>query len=268
MRRNLVDERMAEGDILEPRRTASETSTVPRHVALILDDASQWAAARGLTQFEECRCGLEVLRRAALAAIELNIPILTVCFCSIANWSRPPKEARHLLGLLKRSIKNEFADLQANNIRVRVIGARANLASDLAALLHELEQATAANTGLTLVVAVNYAARQEITSAVRALAEGVAVGRLALDDINADTISARLGTAGIPDPDLILRTSGGQRLSDFLLWQAAYAEFVFLPIDWQDFDKAAFEAAIADYGRRDRRFGRIHEPKQAAKTAS
>jgi len=268
MRRDLVHERTAEGDILEPRLTASETSTVPRHVALILDDAAQCAAARGLTQFEECRCGLEVLRRAALAAIELNIPILTVCFCSIANWSRPPKEARNLLGLLKRSIKNDLVELQANNIRVRVVGARADLASDLAALLYEVEHVTAANTGLTLVVAFNYGARREIASAMRALAREVAAGRLELDEINADAISARLGTAGIPDPDLVLRTSGGQRLSDFLLWQAAYAEFVFLPIDWQDFDKAAFEAAIADYGRRDRRFGRIREPKHAAEMAS
>jgi undecaprenyl diphosphate synthase len=240
----------------------------PRHVALIMDDTAHWAAAPGLAQFEECPCGLEALRRAALAAIELNIPFLTVCFCSIANWSGPPKEARSLLRLLKRAIRIKFAELQANNIRVRVIGARADLAPDLAALLYELEQVTAANTGLTLVIAFNYSARREIASAVLALATEFAAGRLALDEINSDAISARLGTADIPDPDLIVSASGGQRLSDFLLWQAAYAEFVFLPIDWQDFDKAAFEAAIADYGRRDRRFGRIREPKHAAKTAS
>lgn len=256
---------MAKHDIMEPDPAVSVANVAPHHVALIADDAEQRSARLGHAEFGECCCRLEALRRVALAAIDLNIPFLTVCSCSLANWSRPAKEARGLIRLLKRAIKTELAYFQANNIRVRVIGARADLASDLAALLYEVEQVTAANRALTLVVAFNYTARQEITGVVRALARGVAAGRITAAEIDVDAISARLGPADIPDPDLIIGLSGGQCLSNLLLWQAAYAEFMFLPIDWRDFDKAVFESAVADYARRDRRFGQIREPEHATK---
>ncbi len=259
---------MAEGDFLEMATTALGIGVPPRHVALIMDGNGRWAAARGLPRFEGHRRGVEALRRAVRAATDLKISYLTVYSFSAENWSRPREEVQSLMGLLHRFIRNDLAELHANNVRVRVIGARADLAPEIADLLLEAEQVTKANTGLTLVVAFNYGARQEIVAAVRALAEMVAQGRLAPEEIDVDAISARLDTADIPDPDLIIRTSGEQRLSNFLLWQAAYAEFVFLPILWPDFDRAAMIAAIQEYAHRERRFGRVEAPQRSAKTAS
>jgi len=229
----------------------------PRHVAVIMDGNGRWAAARGLPRIEGHRRGVEAVRRAVRSAIELGVSWLTIYSFSSENWLRPPEEVKALLGLLHRFIRNDLADLHASNVRVRVIGARADLSSDIADLLREAEQVTRDNTGLTLVVAFNYGARQEIAAAARALAEMVAAGRLRPEQIDADAIARQLDTADIPDPDLIIRTSGEQRLSNFLLWQAAYAEFVFLPIHWPDFDKAAFVAAIEEFSHRDRRFGRV-----------
>jgi undecaprenyl diphosphate synthase len=258
---------MAEGDILEMAMTALGAEAPPRHVALIMDGNGRWAAARGLPRFEGHRRGVEALRRAVRAAIEFKISYLTVYSFSSENWSRPREEVQSLLGLLHRFIRNDLAELHANNVRVRVIGARDGLASEIADLLREAEQVTQANSGLTLVVAFNYGARQEIAAAARALAVMVAEGRLTPKDIDVDAISARLDTADIPDPDLIIRTSGEQRLSNFLLWQAAYAEFVFLPTLWPDFDRTAMLAALQEYANRDRRFGRVEAPR-SAKTAS
>ncbi len=239
----------------------------PRHVALIMDGNGRWAARRGLPRFEGHRRGVEAVRRAVRAAIDLNIRYLTIYSFSAENWSRPADEVQALLALLHRFISNDLAELHGNNVRVRVIGRREDLASDIADLLREAEQVTQANTGLTLVVAFNYGARQEIAAAARALAELVQQGKLSPHEVTAEAIAAQLDTADIPDPDLIIRTSGEQRLSNFLLWQAAYAEFVFLPILWPDFDKAAMETAIAEYAHRDRRFGGV-EPVLNAKTAS
>jgi undecaprenyl diphosphate synthase len=233
-----------------------------------MDGNGRWAAQRGLPRFEGHRRGVEALRRAVRAAIELRIEYLTVYSFSVENWSRPLEEVQSLLGLLHRFIRNDLAELDASNVRVRVIGARADLSPEVANLLIESEQVTKDNTGLTLVVAFNYGARQEIAEAARALAEAVAAGRLDPADIDADAIASRLHTADIPDPDLIIRTSGEQRLSNFLLWQAAYAEFVFLPINWPDFDKAALQLAVNDYANRDRRYGRLDSSHCAAKTAS
>jgi undecaprenyl diphosphate synthase len=263
---------MGDRDVLAVKGAAFDADDdllhAPRHVALIMDGNGRWAAQRGLPRFEGHRRGVEALRRAVRAAIELGIEYLTVYSFSVENWSRPREEVQSLLGLLHRFIHNDLAELNANNVRVRVIGARADLASEVAGLLRQAEEVTRENTGLTLVVAFNYGARQEIAAAARALAEAVVAGRMALSDIDADAIASRLHTADIPDPDLIIRTSGEQRLSNFLLWQAAYAEFVFLPINWPDFDKAAFEAAISEYAHRDRRFGRLDSSMRGAKTAS
>ena len=227
----------------------------PCHVAIIMDGNGRWVAQRGLPRAEGHRIGVEALRRTVRAAGELGIQFLTIFSFSLENWSRPPQEIRDLMGLLRRFIRHDLAELHGNNVRVRIIGVRAGLESEILRLLEEAEELTKNNTGLTLVVAFNYGGRQEIAGAARQLAEDVAAGRLSAADINAELFSTRLDTAGIPDPDLIIRTSGEQRLSNFLLWQAAYSELVFLPVYWPEFDRATLEEAIAEFRRRERRFG-------------
>jgi undecaprenyl diphosphate synthase len=188
-------------------------------------------------------------------AIELGIRYLTIYSFSSENWRRPAQEVSDLMGLLKRFLRHDLADLHANNVRVRIIGERKGLAPDIRMLLDEAEELTRRNTGLTLVVAFNYGSRQELAGAVRAIAERVRRGELLPEAIGVQTVEAALDTRGIPDPDLVIRTSGEQRISNFLLWQSAYAEFVFVPDLWPDFDDASFRAAIEEYARRDRRFG-------------
>ena len=233
----------------------SRERALPRHVGLIMDGNGRWALARGLPRFEGHRRGVEALRRAVKAAIELNIRYMTVYAFSAENWRRPLDEVAFLMGLLKRYIRNDLADLHAQNVRVRVIGGKADLAGDVAALLDEAVAATARNSGLNLVIAFNYGARQEIAGAMRQLGEKIAAGLIKPGDITPELIGDHLDTCDIPDPDLIIRTSGEQRLSNFLLWQAAYAEFVFLDVKWPDFDRAAFEEALGAYAERQRRFG-------------
>jgi undecaprenyl diphosphate synthase len=227
----------------------------PRHVAIIMDGNGRWASARGLPRLEGHRRGVEALRRTVRNAIDLGIDYLTVYSFSSENWRRPAEEVSDLMGLLKRFIRNDLADLHKINVRVRVIGSRVRLSPEIRALLVEAENLTRENTGLTLVVAFNYGSRHEILQAAAKLAVEVASGRLAPDDVNEAALAARLDTAGVPDPDLVIRTSGEQRLSNFLLWQAAYAELVFTPVLWPDFDKAAFEAALAEYRSHERRYG-------------
>jgi len=232
----------------------------PEHVAIIMDGNGRWAQARGLPRSEGHRRAVEAVRRAVRSAIDFGIPYLTIYSFSSENWSRPAEEVAMLMGLLKRYIRNDLADLHRNDVRVRVIGLRAGLPPDIAALLEEAETLTAANRGLTLVVAFNYGARQEIVEAARSLARQAAEGKLDPSAIDAALFAARLDAAGIPDPDLIIRTSGEQRLSNFLLWQAAYAELVFLPIHWPDFDHAAFADALAQFAARERRYGGLGAP--------
>ncbi len=232
----------------------------PAHVAIIMDGNGRWASRRLMPRFEGHRRGVEALRRTVRAASDLGIRYLTLYSFSSENWSRPRTEVDYLMGLLKRFVRNDLAELHANNIRVRIIGEREGLEGEIAELLVEAENLTASNSGLTLVVAFNYGARQEIVSAARLLAEMVARGELKPEDITPELFGRKLHTSGIPDPDLVIRTSGEQRLSNFLLWQAAYAEFVFVPLLWPDFDRAALEAALAEYRARDRRFGGVSEP--------
>jgi undecaprenyl diphosphate synthase len=198
---------------------------------------------------------VEALRRTVRAAGELGVCILTIFSFSSENWSRPQAEIRDLMGLLRLFVRNDLADLHRNNVRVQVIGERDDLASDIRELVEEAEALTRHNTGLTVVVAFNYGSRQEIARAARSLAAEVLSGRLDPDDLTAELLGTRLDTAALPDPDLIIRTSGEQRLSNFLLWQGAYSELVFVPMYWPDFDRAALEAAIDEYHRRERRFG-------------
>ena len=227
----------------------------PRHVAIIMDGNGRWAAARGLPRGEGHRRGVEALRRTVRAAGELGIGVLTIFSFSSENWLRPAAEVRDLMGLLRRFIRNDLAELHRNNVRVRVIGERDDLQPDIRRMLAEAEELTRGNGGLVLVVAFNYGARQEIARAVRRIAEEVARGTLSPAAITAELIGSRLDAADLPDPDLIIRTSGEQRLSNFLLWQAAYSELVFLPTYWPDFDRAALELALAEYRGRERRFG-------------
>src|SRR6266849_6124623 len=214
----------------------------PRHVAIIMDGNGRWAAARAL-------------RRTVRAAGELGIRILTIFSFSSENWLRPPAEVRELMILLRRFIRNDLAELHKNDVRVRIIGERDSLDPEIRHLLEEAEALTGGNRGLTLVVAFNYGGRQEIARAAQRIAEEVARGRRAPEAVTAELIANYLDAPDLPDPDLVIRTSGEQRLSNFLLWQAAYSEFVFLPIYWPDFDGAALEHAIPEYRRRERRFG-------------
>jgi undecaprenyl diphosphate synthase len=220
-----------------------------------MDGNGRWAAARGLPRVEGHRRGVEALRRAVRAAADLGISVLTIFSFSSENWARPPSEIRDLMSLLRRFIRKDLADLHKSNVRVRIIGEREDLDRDICLLLQEAEDLTRGNDGLTLVVAFNYGARQEIASAARRLAIEVAEGRLSADEVTPERLAGYFNAPDIPDPDVIIRTSGEQRLSNFLLWQAAYSELVFVPINWPDFDRATLEGAIAEYRRRERRFG-------------
>jgi undecaprenyl diphosphate synthase len=239
----------------EPQPSGGDGFDAPRHVAIIMDGNGRWAAARGLPRIEGHRRGVEALRRTVRAAGDLGIAVLTIFSFSSENWSRPLSEISDLMGLLRRFIRNDLADLHKSNVRVRVIGEREGLDRDICLLLQEAEDLTRGNTGLTLVVAFNYGARHEIAQAARRLAIEVVAGRLTADEVTPERLGSYLHAPDIPDPDVIIRTSGEQRLSNFLLWQAAYSELVFVPINWPDFDRAALEGAIAEYRRRERRFG-------------
>src|SRR6202158_4067510 len=200
----------------------------PLHVAIIMDGNGRWAAARGLPRAEGHRRGVEALRRTIRAAGEIGIGYVTIFSFSAENWSRPASEVHELMGLLRRFIRNDLAELHQSNVRVRIIGEREGLDPDIGRLLVEAEELTRANSGLTLVVAFNYGSRQEIARAAQRIAEEVAQGRLQPADITMETVGRFLDAPDVPDPDLIIRTSGEQRLSNFLLWQSAYSELVFV----------------------------------------
>lgn len=232
-----------------------ERLSLPRHVAIIMDGNGRWATAHGLTRTAGHRKGVEIVRETVRAASDAGIGYLTLFAFSSENWRRPETEVRDLLGLLKLFIRRDLADLHRDNVRIRVIGDRYNLRSDILPLLLEAEETTQGNTGLTLVIAFNYGSRDELTRTMVSLARDVADGRLRPDDITSGLIDARLDTVGIPDPDLIIRTSGEERLSNFLLWQAAYSELMFVPEYWPDFNRDMFYAALEKFALRERRFG-------------
>ncbi len=240
-----------------PETTAPVTAelAIPRHVAIIMDGNGRWAAARGLPRGEGHRRGVEALRKTVRAAGDLGISYLTIFSFSAENWSRPATEVSDLMGLLRHFIRNDLAELHRNQVCVRIIGERDDLAQDVRALLEEAEDLTRDNRKVTLVVAFNYGSRQEMARAARRLAREVAAGRLDPEAIDAEMLGGYLDAPDVPDPDLVIRTSGELRLSNFLLWQSAYSELVFVPTYWPDFDRAALESAIAEYCRRERRFG-------------
>lgn len=227
----------------------------PRHVAIIMDGNGRWARKRHLPRAMGHREGAEAVRRTVRAAGELGIAYLTLYAFSSENWKRPADEVDDLMGLLRLYLRSEVRDLHASGVRIRFIGARTRLSADVLELVDDAEALTRANKGLTLVIALNYGARAEIVEAARALALSVASGAISSDAISEETLSAQLTTRDIPDPDLIIRTSGEQRLSNFLLWQGAYAELVFTQGLWPDFGRAELEAAIEEFHGRERRFG-------------
>nr|BAT28398.1 UDP pyrophosphate synthase [Aureimonas frigidaquae] len=205
------------------------------------------------------RRGVEALRATVRAVGEMGIKVLTLFAFSSENWRRPREEVGELMSLLKLFIRRDLAELHREGVRVRIIGARDNLQPDILNLLEEAEALTAANQGTVLVIAFNYGSRDEIARAARRIAERVAAGELSAATIDADVLDAHMDTAGLPEPDVIIRTSGEQRLSNFLLWQAAYTELVFVPCLWPDFDRDALESALADYAARNRRFGGVSQ---------
>ena len=227
----------------------------PRHVAIIMDGNGRWAKAHHLPRGMGHRQGVEAMRGVTRAAPDLGIEYLTLYSFSSENWSRPADEVSDLMGLLRRFVQNDLAELDANGVRVKVIGARTGLAPDIAGLIEEAEGRTCKNGRLKLQIAFNYGGQDEIVAAAKAVAAKVAAGQIRCEDVTKELFAGHLTTAGIPDPDLIIRTSGEQRLSNFLIWQSAYAEFVFIDALWPDFSKAHLMRAIDEYHRRDRRFG-------------
>lgn len=237
--------------------------TSPAHVAIIMDGNGRWAKARGLPRVAGHRAGVEALRKTVRAAPQLGISYLTVYAFSSENWSRPKSEVSDLMGLLKLFIRRDLAELHQNGVRVRVIGDKASLQTDIRGLLEEAETLTAGNDALTLVIAFNYGGRDEIVRTAQKLALAALRGEIGIESITTDSFAASLDTAGIPDPELVIRTSGELRLSNFLLWQAAYSELVFLPCYWPDFSRDHLADALRDFAGRERRFGGL-APREAA----
>lgn len=228
---------------------------LPRHIAIIMDGNGRWARARNLPRIAGHHAGMETLRKIVRHARQKNLQWLTVYAFSSENWLRPAEEVGSLLALLKIFIRHDLTELQRGNVKIKIIGDRSGLAADIIALLQQAEEQTKANSGLNLVVAFNYGSRNEIIRAAAALAEKTARGAVAPNEIDEALFAAETDTAAMPDPDLIIRTGGEIRLSNFLLWQAAYAELSFVPCFWPDFSARDFDAALAAYGKKERRFG-------------
>ncbi len=230
---------------------------IPRHVAIIMDGNGRWANRRGLPRTLGHRKGIEAVRRTVRNVGERGIGVLTLFAFSRENWNRPRSEVSELMALLRHFIRTDLDELVENNVKITVIGARSDLAPDLLAMIDDAEGRTAANDGLELVLAFNYGGRDELARAARRAAEAVAAGTLQPHELTEERFSSFLDTARLPDPDLVIRTSGEQRISNFLLWQSAYAEYVFPATLWPDFDASHLDEALADFAKRQRRFGAV-----------
>jgi undecaprenyl diphosphate synthase len=238
--------------------------SLPRHVGIIMDGNGRWATARGMPRTFGHKAGVEAVRRAVRAAGKLGISYLTLYAFSSENWSRPKDEVRDLLGLMKFFVNRDLAELCANNVRIRIIGDRQGLSPDILGLVETAESRSSGNSGLNLNIAFNYGARSELLRAFRRFVDECAATGRDLTEIREADIDAHLDTAGIPDPDLVIRTSGEMRLSNFLLWQAAYSEFVFLPCMWPEFDEKWLQTAVDEYASRTRRFGGVSGARDVA----
>ena len=240
-----------------PLPATADPSPGPHHVAIIRDGNGRWAKARGLPRVAGHRRGADAVRRVVRGAGELGIPVLTLFAFSTENWTRPADEVNDLMGLLRHYLRNELEELHKNGARLRVIGNRAGLAPDIVRDIADAEKMTHANGRIDVNICINYGARDEILQATRNRARRVAAGELAAEGIDEARFEQELLTAGVPDPDLLIRTSGEQRISNFLLWQCAYAELVFVDTLWPDFGKDHLEQAIAEFRRRERRYGGV-----------
>lgn len=232
-----------------------ENGKLPRHLAIIMDGNGRWAKARMLPRIMGHRRGVETVRLIVDECAQLGIGYLTLFAFSAENWSRPKAEVRSLMALLKKYIRLEVPWMMRKNTRFNVIGNRDDLPADVAAALDEAMATTAGNQGMTLTLALSYGARQEILQAVKTAASELAAGKLPVEELTETAFARYLYTSSLPDPDLLIRTSGEMRISNFLLWQLAYAELYFTDINWPDFDREALHKALADYRSRERRFG-------------
>ena len=236
------------------------TDRVPAHVAIIMDGNGRWAKKRGLERYEGHQAGVNTVRTIVRNATKnAGIRYLTLYVFSTENWGRPQEEVDMLMELLCRSIINELPELKEGGVRVRVLGDRERMSPKVNEHIALIENDTAAGTSLDLLLCINYSSRDEITRAIRRIAERAAAGSLDPSAVTQETLEAELYTHGIPDPDLIIRTGQEQRLSNFLLWQGAYSELYFTPVYWPDFGDEDFEAALAEYAKRHRRFGKVEE---------
>lgn len=240
---------------MQPLPQPGDTPPRPLHVAIIMDGNGRWARARGLVRTSGHKRGADATREVVSGAIELGVSYLTLYGFSSENWKRPRHEVDDLMGLLRLYLRSEIADLHRNGVRLRVIGDRSRLARDIVAMIENAERQTCDNTALNLTVALSYGARNEIAEAARRIAEEAAAGTLRPEDVDADCFARHLATWGIPDPDFVIRTSGEKRLSNFLLWQSAYSELVFVDKLWPDFTKQDLADAIGEFYRRERRYG-------------
>jgi undecaprenyl diphosphate synthase len=238
-----------------PATTGAGGSPVPRHVAIIMDGNGRWAKARGLPRAAGHRQGAEAARKVLRAAGEAGVECLTLYAFSSENWRRPQDEINDLMGLLRFYISRELDALHREGVRLVILGDHKAFQADVAKLVDQAVERTAGNRRMILAIALNYGARAELVQAARRLAERAAAGEIAPADIDEEAIDSSLDTAGLPPLDLLVRTSGEQRLSNFLLWQAAYAELAFVDTLWPDFDGEALRAVLADYSARERRFG-------------
>lgn len=235
----------------------SEKRTVPRHVAIIMDGNGRWAKQRGKERYEGHIEGVASVREAVKAAIRNGVEYLTLYTFSTENWGRPAEEVEALMSLFCKSVINETPELVEQGVKVEIIGHRSHFSPKVREHLEEIERRTSRGTKLTLVLAIDYSSRDEITDAVRAIAAKVAAGEMTAGDITAQTVSSELYTAAYPDPDMIIRTGGESRLSNFLLWQASYAEFYFPTLLWPDFRESDFDEAMRVFASRERRFGLV-----------
>ena len=229
--------------------------TIPRHVAIIMDGNGRWAQARGLPRVLGHRQGIKSVRAVVEEGCRLGLEQLTLYCLSVENWKRPPRELKFLMRLLRHFLVVERAELMEQNVRLAMIGRREGLPSDVLAEFDRTAEITATNTGMTLCLAVNYGGRTEIADAARRLAEDVLAGRIRPDGVDESSFESYLTTSGMPDPDLMIRTAGEMRVSNFLLWQISYSELYVTETLWPDFRAADLQAAIADYSRRNRKFG-------------